>query len=179
MRYFLPKPVDDSEFLQAATPAGDRFVRRLLKDELDHRWRPVGVRVVAEESGRRLKPSHFPWYRHELLVLRPRARTACAGIVETAGRFLPLEDVAGDELSLVHVPTVDALDPEGSDVFRSSDGWILTLRRLCLRKSVVGTSPLIRCKHPDDFLVVSEEFVEAVIDNDLDGLEFESKVDVV
>lgn len=135
-------------------------------------WKPLHVRVIHFDDGKRLQRSDTPWWTSHVLILRPKA-------VELLGPFLrengELLELACDEDTLVAFKAtrvVDALSKE-SDVARFDDGSISVIFKHVFRPE--GLRDVEVFKIPDidvSPIFVTDRFVRRWRATGLTGLVF-------
>ncbi|MPZ41568.1 MAG: hypothetical protein GEU95_26690 [Rhizobiales bacterium] len=136
-------------------------------------WRPIPVaRLAVDDEGEPRAQADLPWLGGHVLVLRERAVTMLAPLLDRYGELLPLACPDAD-LWLFNVLTVvDALDEKNSELIRFDDGDILNVERYEFRPDLVAGVAVFKVpqllRGP---LFVGDEFVDAVAATGLTGPE--------
>jgi hypothetical protein len=163
MEWVLPVHDTDHEYLWSL----DGTSRRAS-------WRPMPVAMLlVDDEDRPRAEADLPWLGGHVLVLRERAASRLAPLLDLYGELLPLACPEAD-LWLFNVLTVvDALDEENSELIRFDNGDILDVQRYAFRPNL--TAGLAVFKVPQLLrgpLFVGDEFVGAVNAAGLRGPEF-------
>lgn len=152
----------------------ETFDLRIDGERRSDDWKPIPVRLVAEDEGRPLLESDSPWLGAHALVFRRRAIDVLGDLLETHGELLPL-DCAEAELHVFNATKViDALDAERSSVVRFGEGRIMRVERYVFRPEALRGIHVF--KIPDlrvSPTFVDEHFVERWTSAGLVGLVFD------
>lgn len=136
-------------------------------------WRPIAMRIIREDEGRRLVESDSPWLGSHALIFRPRAIQVLGPLLRQYGELLPL-DCDGAELAMYNPTRVlDALNEEASDVMRFGGGRIMMIKRHVFRQDVIREIDIFKIpslRVSPTF--VSHRFVDLWRSTGLKGLEF-------
>jgi hypothetical protein len=172
--FFKPMPKDSFETM-TALDAGSAEIFNLFNGSSQIHWAPaiIKVKLVAEENGRKLKPSDFPWFCSHVLVMKRKPHDVLADIFANNGELLPLELKDETELWAFNSQVIDALDEDKSSVVRSRDaGRITHIEKPVFIESKLSCVDLFRLPFRASPIYVSERFVERYKSTGLGGLEF-------
>jgi hypothetical protein len=137
-------------------------------------WRPMPVAMLlVDDEGEPRAEADLPWLGGHVLVLRERAASVLAPLLNRYGELLPLACPEAN-LWLFNVLTVvDALDEDNSELVRFDNGDILDVQRYQFRPNLVAGLALFKVpqllRGP---LFVGDELVAAVRAAGLRGPEF-------
>lgn len=135
-------------------------------------WKPITMRLIREDQGKRLVTSDAPWLGAHALIFRPNVVEALGPMLQRGGELLPL---ACTEVLIMYNPThlVDALDEAASSVLRFSSGRIMMIQRHVFRADVIREFDVFKIPNlrvSPTFL--SHRFVDRWKATGLKGLEF-------
>jgi hypothetical protein len=161
----LCHPVDETEF--------ETLNGKISGEPQGGTWRPIKVRLIRTDNGKKLKESDSPWLGSNVLIFRDSVVQKMGSLLEKYGELLPLAE-SGSNL-FVYNPWIcmDALDLEKSEIKRLSSGKILRIvnhvfhvnaigHRLVFKISNMRVSPIFVC----------QSFVDEWSAAELHGLEF-------
>jgi hypothetical protein len=163
--YEFCHPVDRNEYLRIADLCNG--IRRA------ETWKPLNMKLVRVDEGKRLVESDTPWLHSHILIVRPRVITALGPLLLEYGELLPLR-CPGAELWLYNVTCViDALNEAASAIDRFRDGRIMLVARPAFRKEVIGKTDIFKISHRrGDSIYFSQRFVDLWHAAKLTGVEF-------
>jgi hypothetical protein len=159
-------PVDDKEF-RTIVGLCDGTARA-------ETWKPLQMKLVRIDEGKRLAESDTPWLDAYVLIVRPRVIAALGSILLEYGELLPLR-CTGAELWLYNVTRViDALDEPASVIDRFPDGRIMLIARPAFRKEVIGKNDIFKLSHRrGQPIYFSQRFVDLWHAAGLTGVDFD------
>lgn len=136
-------------------------------------WRPIPMRLVHVDEGKKLAPSDAPWLGSDSLIFRRSVVEKLGSILSEYGELLP---VACSETELwIFNPTrvLDALDEQGSTVRRFSSGSVMRVTRYMFRAEAIVGVDIFKIPHLRvSPTFVSGRFVQLWRSAGLVGLEF-------
>ena len=137
-------------------------------------WRPVRMKWIKSDGGRRFKSSDFPWLGTHVLIMRRRAVDALSDMLEAGGEILPLATDDGVELFVLNVTRVlDVLDEEHSTIDRFEDsGQIMFIEAAAFHEDLVRGVDFFKLPGRACGIFVGERFIERVRAAGLVGLDF-------
>ena len=136
-------------------------------------WRSPRVRALKEDEGRQLRGSDFPSLASQVLVLSEKACRELEGVLVGQGYLSRLDTEDGRELWVLAPNAYDCLDEENSRVVRSDeDGRVMVVLRPVFRAPVPNQARIWRLPYTSSPVFASEDFVNAVAEARLEGLEF-------
>lgn len=139
-------------------------------------WKPIPMRLVRDDAGKKLVASDSPWLGPHALIFRPAAAEALRQDLTEYGELLPVSCAdAGLGGLLVYNPArlIDALDEARSSVLRFGDGRIMTIRRHVFRADLVHNVDVFKIPNLRvSPTFVSRRFVDRWRASGLSGLEF-------
>ena len=142
---------------------------------LSKNWTPLKFERGHPTNDRK-KPlrSDFPWSMGHPLVIREKAVTLLGPILERYAEVLPLEDTKGEAIFAINVLNViDALDREDSKiVYFLGSNRILDVEKYVFKKALVEGVDLFRLPGRSVGTLVSQNFVDAVRNAGLVGIDF-------
>ena len=136
-------------------------------------WRPIAMRLIRDDQGRKLASSDSPWLGNHALIFRSNVVCALGAFLQRYGELLPLS--CKDANLSIYNPTcvVDALDETASSATRFSSGRVMLIKRYVFRSDVISGIDIF--KIPDlrvSPTFVSQRFVDLWNSHGLKGLEF-------
>lgn len=176
VRVFAAEPLDGFEWVQPADERDFDAIYQLDGARRGHAWTPIRMRVLErlDDKGPRLRRADVPWLGQHALVIRTAALEKVRDVLGTAGEFLELHLVDGDDsMWLFNVCRVlDALDEEGSDLVHfPSSGRVMKVKRHEFRADVVDDEVAFRVPQVPT-LFFTNRVVEAFQAGDLSGTGF-------
>ncbi|HEX5749059.1 MAG TPA: DUF1629 domain-containing protein [Archangium sp.] len=136
-------------------------------------WKPIVMRIIREDEGRKLLESDSPWLGSHALMFRSRATDVLGPMMRDCGELLPIA-CNGADISLFN-PTrvIDALDEAASSVLRFSDKQIMRINRHVFRSDAIRDVHFFKIPNLRvSPTFVSEHVVELWKTSGLRGLEF-------
>ena len=171
---FQPIPVDGYEWINCVDEADYEVFTCFDGSPRGGSWKPIRVKRVPADEHQTAKQSDFPWLGAHALVMRPRAVTGLAQLLEPHGEILPLAtdaDVGLFVLNVLHI--IDALDEGRSEILRfPSTNRIMRVTRPAFLDARVGGVDVFRLPHRASATYLSQRVVDTVRDLKLKGLEF-------
>jgi len=136
-------------------------------------WRPIPVRLVHEDEGRKLAPSDSPWLGSHALIFRQPPINQLAALLKRHGELLPLACSEADLFVFNATRIDDALDEQASAVTRFSTGRLMRVSRYAFRTTAVSGADIFKIPNLRiSPTFVSERVVEAWSLAGLRGLVF-------
>jgi tetratricopeptide (TPR) repeat protein len=174
MKIFKPMPGKKFERSFLCDVSYSIVFIQLNGSSLSAYWQPIKFERVTKDIGMVFdKPSDFPWYGSEALVMREKARDLLEDIFNQNGEILPLETDDDVKLFVFNCQVINALDEERSDLERFKDGRIMWINKYEFIKSKLLNTDMFRIPLRASSIFVSERFVERYKSAGLVGLEFE------
>jgi len=136
-------------------------------------WKPIPVRIIHEDEGKRLLMSDSPWLGAHALIFRSSAIDALGPMLREYGELLPL--ACSEEEMWIYNPThvIDALNETSSSVLRFSNGKVMMIQRHVFRPDVVDEIDIFKLPNLRvSPTYLSQRFVERWKASGLKGLEF-------
>jgi hypothetical protein len=136
-------------------------------------WRPIPVKLVREDEGKKLAKSDSPWFADDALIFRSTVVEALGAMLRAYGELLPL--ACSEAELMIYNPTriIDALDEAASSLVRFDSGRIMMIQTYVFRTDAVGESDIFKIpnlKVSPTF--VSHRFVDRWKASGLRGLDF-------
>ena len=136
-------------------------------------WRPIPVRLVHEDEGKKLVASDSPWLGSHALIFRQATIEKLGALLKQHGEILSLTCSEADLYVFNATRVLDALDEQASAVTRFSSGRLMRVNRYVFRATAIGgldifKIPSLRVSP----IFVSERVVEAWSLAGLRGLVF-------
>ena len=175
MKIYVAIGKDDVELAHPLASKGFETINQLC-DGNSHSvpWAPLPFTLIQEDNGRQLRSVDTPWLGDHVLILKPRAVTELAHLLDGSGELLPLESPANLQLFNSTV-MLDALNEDTSILQRFSSGQIMHIRKYDFREEVVAKADIFRIPNVRvSSLFFSEQFVEEYEAKKLTGLDFKT-----
>jgi hypothetical protein len=109
-------------------------------------WRPIRMRLVNFDCGRKLKESDSPWLGSWALIFRRSAVEAIGNLLTQFGELLPLECSDADLFIYNTTCFVDALDFVRSDVIELDPGVVKSVINPVLLSRSLGAQQMFKLK---------------------------------
>jgi hypothetical protein len=174
LKVYTPCSPDQYELCHPVNQDDFEIINAQLNGELRHRtWKPIAVRLIREDEGRKLRPSDSPWLGSHALIFNAAAIDALGPLLRVYGELLPLS--CKDAQLSVFNPTrvVDALDEEASSVLRFSDGRIMRVNRYIFDPEPIRGVYVFKIRNLRvSPTFVGQHFVDWWNEAGLEGLEF-------
>ncbi len=139
-------------------------------------WRPIPVRLVNEDEGKKLAESDSPWLGSHALIFRQPTVEKLGALLKQHGEILPLTCSEADLLVFNATRVLDALDEQASAVTRFSTGRLMRVSHYVFRTTAISGADIFKIPNLRiSPTFVSERVVEAWSQAGLRGLVF-SKV---
>jgi hypothetical protein len=136
-------------------------------------WKPVPMRLIREDKGRKLTSSDSPWLGAHALIFRANVESALGPLLRENGELLPLACQEADLTIFNPTRVIDALDEEASSVVRFSGGRIMMIRRHVFHPEVIRDIDVFKIPNLRvSPTFVSHRFVDRWKMSGLKGLEF-------
>jgi hypothetical protein len=174
LRVYEPRVRPGMEWVLPVHDTDHEYLWHLGATSRRANWRPMPVAMLlVDDEGEPRAEADLPWLGGDVLVLRERAVSVLAPLLDLYGELLPLACAEAD-LWLFNVLTVvDALDEDNSELVRFDNGDILHVERYQFRPNLVAGLAVFKVpqllRGP---LFVGDEFVGAVEAAGLRGPEF-------
>jgi hypothetical protein len=136
-------------------------------------WRPLAMRLVRVDEGKKLSVSDAPWLGSDALIFRGSVIDRLGDMLRQYGECLPI-DCPDAQLWFFNPTTiVDAMDEDVSTLRRFSSGKIMRVMRYAFRCELVAGVDVFKIPNLQvSPTFVSERFVRAWASAGLRGLVF-------
>lgn len=172
---FTALGTDGCELCQPLDNDGWFMARDLIDGEARATsWRPLAVRLVKMDDGRKLATCDAPWFGSHALVLGERAVDTLGDLLTSDGELLPLK--CEDAKLWMYNPTtrLDALNVNATRAMRFDDRRIMHTQRHVFRPDRLLDVPAFKLTSVNGSATyLRSRFVEAWRAARLTGLEFE------
>jgi hypothetical protein len=101
-------------------------------------WRPIPVRLIQEDQGKKLAASDSPWLGSHALIFRQPAVDMLGALLTKYGEMLTLKCPEADLFVFNATCVLDALDEQASKVTRFSTGRLMRVTRYVFRATAIG-----------------------------------------
>jgi hypothetical protein len=136
-------------------------------------WKPIAVRFVHEDRGRRLLAADSPWLGSHALIFKRGAVEGLGAELLHSGELLPLTCVEADVWTYNPIRVIDALDEVASSVLRFGDGRPMLIQKYVFRADIVGSNDIFKIPNLRvSPTFVSQKFVDRWRTSGLKGLDF-------
>src|SRR5262249_18919616 len=136
-------------------------------------WRPIPVRLVHEDEGKKLVGSDSPWLGSHALIFRRSAIDKLGALLEEHGELLPLSCSEAELFVFKATRVLDALDEQASAVTRFSSVRVMRVTRYVFKPAAIAGSNIFKIPNLRvSPTFVEERFVKAWASAGLRGLEF-------
>jgi hypothetical protein len=156
MEVFIPLSAEGFELCQPKRQEDFETLNALINGTLRQTtWKPIPMRLIHEDEGKKLAASDSPWLGSHALIFRQPALEKLDVILKAHGEILPLTCSEAQLFVLNATRLVDALDEQASALTRFSSGRLMRVTRYVFRATVISGIDIF--KIPD--LRVSPTFV--------------------
>jgi hypothetical protein len=136
-------------------------------------WKPLRMKLIREDEGKRLRPSDAPWLSSGAVVLLETAVHVLGPVLEKHGELLPLDCPGCKLVAFNPTHVVDAVDLARSQVVRFKDGQLMDIRKYVFRPDVIRNLPAFKIPNfrisPTFF---GQEIVDLWTEAKLKGMDF-------
>ena len=174
MVLYKPIAADGFEWLNCDDPQDYELFAEFRGENCISQWPiPSVLRVPAEENSLALK-SNFPWLGSDALVFDDEAASFLRHLLVDNGVLLPLNPLDGGRLFVFDAQLVDALVESESKITKFPDsGRIMVVESEMLDETKLEGMNVFRLPYRSSPTYVSDQFVSAVNQHGLVGLDFE------
>ena len=145
-----------------------------LLDKLKAKWQPVAVTFESDANSNQL-PDISVW-NSSCLILSERARSILEPLVRSKGEFLALQDNY-TLFNCLDCVGGDAISPEGSSFEMVTEASLHIPKTLVLLDDKIAGRTLFKPGFAhNSFLIFQDDFKNAVQENELGGIVFESNL---
>ncbi len=136
-------------------------------------WKPIWMRLVQEDEGKRLIEADAPWLGPHGLIFKESATNVLKTLLEENGELLPLVCDGGPLWIFNPTRVVDALDEANSKLKRFKSGGIMMIDKHVFREKIVRDLHIFKIPNLRSSPVfVSQRFVDLWKSTGLIGLDF-------
>ena len=137
------------------------------------KWKPVPMRLVRDDEGKKLVESDSPWLGSHALIFRRSVVDSLGALLREWGELLPLSCFDADIWIYNPTRVIDALDEAASSVQRFDDGRIILIQRHVFRAQMVRDIDIFKIPSLRvSPAFASQRFVDRWNESGLRGLEF-------